>query len=106
MNQHGQIIISKSQEDEIKSLLDSKGIGYSDIMLFSSAVEIAKIAFYNIPWVEIAGVISLWIRAKHKRKVVIGFADGSSIDFKGYSPKEIEEIMKKHKQYYVHFDDE
>lgn len=109
MDQHGQFILSKQQQDEIKSLLDAEGIKYSNVELFSIFVDVAKIALYNIPWVAVASVITAFIVAKSKRKVMVVLDDDTRFEFTGYSIKEIgmiKEMMTKEKQYEVHFSDD
>lgn len=105
MESFGQIIVPKEYEREIKNLLDSYDINHSDILMFSTSVEIVKIAIDDIPWGTIATVLCAYIGVKAKRKVIITFPDNTSINFQGYSPKEIEELMKKHKQYYLYLDE-
>ena len=107
MGQHITLITHKSNKDEIESLLDKSNIPYGNIEMYSTSVEVVKLAIYGIPWAAIATVICGYMKMKSARTVEIFDEEGRPvIKTSGESVINTLKIQKEYKQLNIYLRDD
>ena len=92
----------KDSEDSFLQALDDGNINYSEIAEFTKEPIASgkKFSFFAdlseaMPWNALAKVIVAWIEAKASRQVTMTLEDHGTFMAKGYSVKEVEEMLSK-----------
>ncbi|CAM3478368.1 hypothetical protein HACA111877_03065 [Halomonas casei] len=89
----------KHSEKSFLSSLDEAGIDHGRVQMFSSRpqmsgiVETISALSEAMPWNAVAKVIVAWIDARKSREVIIQTESGNIMHAKGYSAKEVQDML-------------
>ncbi len=96
----------KSSHAPFIAMLNEGNIQYEEqrppvgrIIMAGSTITVLSALSDASPWGALAIVLVTWINSKTKRSVIITTKDNEVINFhaQGYSPKEVESLLKKSK---------
>ncbi|BEV72282.1 hypothetical protein THUN1379_17640 [Paludibacterium sp. THUN1379] len=92
--------IFKESEISFLAALEKENIPYGRINTYSNMPQASGILASitaiaeAMPWKKIADIFIAWLDARKSRQVIIQINDGTVINIKGYSSKDVQALLK------------